>query len=45
MATQAKRLAIKKGILYTPNPKVGSGLEPNAVESVKKMCTSTRSVE
>jgi len=45
MATQAKRLAIEKGILSTPNPKVGRGLEPDAVESVKKMFTRTRLVE
>ena len=36
MATQAKHLAIEKGILSTPNPKVGRGLEPDTVESVKK---------
>ena len=36
MATQAKHLAIEKGILSTPNPKVGGGLEPDTVESVKK---------
>ena len=35
MATQAKCLAIEKGILSTPNPKVGKGLEPDTVESVK----------
>ena len=45
MATQAKRLVIKKGILSTPNPKVGRRLEPDAVESVKKMFTRTRLVE
>ena len=38
MATQAKHLAIEKGILSTPNPKVGGGLEPDTVESVKKNC-------
>jgi len=37
MATQAKRLAIEKGILSTPNPKVGRGFEPDTVESVKKI--------
>ena len=36
MATQAKHLAIEKGILSTPNPKVGGGLEPDTAESVKK---------
>ena len=34
MATQAKRLAIEKGILSSPNPKVGRRLEPDTVESV-----------
>ena len=29
MATQATRLAIEKGILSTPNPKVGRGLQPD----------------
>ena len=37
MATQAKRLVIEKGILSIPNPKVGRGLEPDIVESVKKI--------
>ena len=37
MATQAKHLVIEKGILSIPNPKVGRGLEPDIVESVKKI--------
>ena len=36
MATQAKHLAIEKGILTTPNPKVGRGIEPDTAESVNK---------
>ena len=36
MATKAKCLAIEKGILSTPNTKVGSGFEPDTIESVKK---------
>ena len=35
MATQAKHLAIEKGILFTPNPKVGKGLEPDTAASVQ----------
>ena len=36
MAAQAKHLAIEKGVLSTPNPKVGRGWEPDTAESVKK---------
>ena len=35
MATQAKHLAIEKGILSTPNPKVGKGLDPDTAASVR----------
>ncbi len=35
MATQAKHLAIEKGILTTPNPKLRKVLEPDTAASVR----------
>lgn len=35
MATQAKHLALEKGILSTPNPKIGRALEDDTTEAVR----------